>query len=194
VNNVKQIALGMHNFVATSNRFPAAAINDSDGKPLLSWRVAILPYINEEALYRKFKLDEPWDSPHNLPLLAEMPKVFICPSDPVGEAKTTTRYQVIAGPGTLFDGPEGFRIEDVVDGTANTLLVVESRTPVPWTKPEDIDYDPTAGPPTLGSNHPGGVNAAFADGSVRFIKNSINPGLLRSLVTRNGGEVVPADF
>ena len=78
-NNIKQIMLAMHNYLSANNSFPRD-ITDKDGKPLLSWRVAILPYIEQAELYNKFKLDEPWDSPHNKELLKEMPPTFLCPS------------------------------------------------------------------------------------------------------------------
>jgi prepilin-type processing-associated H-X9-DG protein len=189
VNNLKQIGLACFNFVSREGNFPAAAITDPQGKPLLSWRVAILPYIEQDSLYKQFKLDEPWDSPNNLPLLSQMPKVYLCPSDaPSGEF--TTRYQGIVGPGALFDGTQGIPISDITDGTSNTLLVVESDQPVPWSKPDDVDLATITA--SLGSRHPGGLNVLFADGSVRFLKTSISPVTLQALGTRKGGEVVGA--
>ena len=98
VNNLKQIALAMHNFHAGNNAFPRPAILDEKGKPLLSWRVAILPYIDQQALYDKFKLDEPWDSPHNKALLKEMPAIYRCPIRTKAEPFTTT-YRVMVGKG-----------------------------------------------------------------------------------------------
>jgi prepilin-type processing-associated H-X9-DG protein len=192
VNNLKQIGLAMHNFASSEGHFPAPAITDPQGKPLLSWRVAILPYIEQESLYRQFKLDEPWDSPNNLPLLSQMPSVYLCPTDgPNADFKT--RYQGISGQGAMFDPTKATTIGNITDGTSNTLLVAESAQPVPWTKPEDIDL---AGITTsLGSLHPGGMNVIFADGSVRFIKTSINPATLQALGTKAGGEVVsPAGY
>src|SRR6202789_1676353 len=80
VNNLKQIGLAMHNYHSANDAFPMPAITDKDGKPLLSRRVAILPYIEKQELYNKFKLEEPWDSPHNKALLKEMPTTYLCPS------------------------------------------------------------------------------------------------------------------
>jgi prepilin-type processing-associated H-X9-DG protein len=189
-NNLKQIALALHNFQSVNSHFPPAAITDADGKPLLSWRVAILPFIEQEGLYREFKLDEPWDSPHNQALIARMPAVYFCPSDGL-DTQHTTRYQVIVGPGTIFEGDKGIRLEEITDGTSNTLLVVEAKNPVPWTKPDDIPVNGlTAG---VGSKHAGGFNALMADGAVRFLRMSINPDILQALATRAGGEVVPAE-
>ena len=78
VNNLKQIGLAMHNYHAQQNKFPGAAITNKQGKPLLSWRVAILPLLDQQGLYEKFKLDEPWDSPHNRALLTSI--LFRLPS------------------------------------------------------------------------------------------------------------------
>ncbi len=193
-NNLKQIALAYHNVHAATNAFPAPAIADKDGKPLLSWRVAILPYVEQQELYNKFHMDEPWDSPHNKALIKEMPAVYLCPSRKKPEAGTTT-YRVFVGDGAMFQAGEGTPITSITDGTSNTIMVVESTDAVPWTKPDDLKFDPNAKPSLYGagSPHPGGFNAAFGDGSVRFIKNSINLIVWKALITRASGEVINAD-
>jgi prepilin-type processing-associated H-X9-DG protein len=195
VNNLKQVALAYHNYHSATNAFPAPATVDKDGKPLLSWRVVILPYLEQQALYNKFHLDEPWDSPHNKALIKEMPMTYLCPSRKKPEEGTTT-YQVFVGEGAMFSAAgEGTQIASITDGTSNTILVVEANDAVPWTKPDDLKFDPNAKPSLrgAGSPHPGGFNAAFGDGSVRFIKNSINLITWQALITRAGGEVVAAD-
>jgi len=192
-NNLKQIALAMHNYASANNCFPPAATYDANGKPLLSWRVLLLPYLEEASLYSQFHLDEAWDSPHNKPLGDRMPKVFRCPSEVVTPQGLTT-YEVLVDPRSLFTGkPSGVPIEAVTDGLSNTLLVVEGAGPVPWSKPEGLSLasaDPMLG---MGSKHPGGLNASMADGSVHFIKRSISPQVLNAMVTRNGGEVINRD-
>jgi prepilin-type processing-associated H-X9-DG protein len=188
VNNLKQTALAFHNMHSAENHFPAASINSKDGKPLLSWRVAILPYIGEETLYKQFKLDEPWDSPTNQALLTRMPNIYRCPSDPIN-ATGNTRNQAIVGDGTAFEGGTPHSITEITDGTANTMFVVEASTPVPWTKPEDIDIAQVGS--SIGSAHSGVVNAMMADGSVRAIKKSTNPVILHALATSAGGEDLP---
>ena len=191
VNNLKQIALAMHNFHASNNAFPRPAILSEKGKPLLSWRVAILPFIDQQTLYDKFKLDEPWDSPHNKALLKEMPLIFRCPIRTKAEPFTTT-YRVLVGKGALFENDADISVQDVTDGTSNTLMVVEAKDAVPWSKPEDLSFDPAAAPSLhgAGSPHPGGFHVSMADGSVRFFKTTIDLKVLRSLITRAGGEVI----
>ena len=192
-NNIKQIMLAMHNYHAANNAFPRD-YTDKDGKPLLSWRVAILPYIEENELYMKFKLDEPWDSPNNKELLKEMPRSFVCPSRGNPEPFTTT-YRGLVGTRAMFETGQDIGIASVLDGTSNTIAVVEASEAVPWTKPADLPFDEQAKPSLYGagSSHPGGFNCGFADGSVRFIKNSINAIVFKALITRNGGEVINAD-
>ena len=165
---------------------------DPDGKPLLSWRVLLLPFLEQNALYQKFKLDEPWDSPTNKALLSQMPNVYRCPSWPGGDTSENSIYQVLIGPGTLFEKAEGTPIAEVTDGTSNTLMVVESKAPIPWSQPSGLAFTPKTPIQGLGSAHPGGFNALIADGSVKFIKTSISEATLDALVTRNGGEVIDA--
>jgi prepilin-type processing-associated H-X9-DG protein len=198
VNNLKQIGLAMHNYHNAFGALPGAAIVDKQGKPLLSWRVAILPFIEQQALYNKFKLDEPWDSPHNKELIQYMPTVYACPSrGPDGEPGMTP-YQAFSGPGALFGPGKPNRFAEVLDGLSNTLMVVEANRAVTWTKPDDLPFDeaPNFRPAPLfgaGSKHTGGFNALMGDGSVRFIKTSVSMQVLRALITKAGGEVVAAD-
>jgi hypothetical protein len=117
---------------------PTAAIYSKDGRPLLSWRVAILPYIEQDDLYRQFRLDEPWDSAHNIKLLDRMPKVFRLEGF-APQPSNKTHFQVFIGPNTPFKGPQGLRFPaEVTDGTSNTFGVVEAKTAVSWTQPRDI--------------------------------------------------------
>jgi prepilin-type processing-associated H-X9-DG protein len=192
-NNLKQIGLAMHNTVSAENHFPPPAIYDKEGKPLLSWRVKILPYVGQDSLYRKFHLDEPWDSPHNMALVSQMPEVYACPSAPSSNPRTNgeTIYQVVVGAHTIFDDPKGVSLATITDGTSNTLLVCEAARPVPWTKPEDIVLPDDAPPVGIGPAHLGGFNVLFADGSVRLIKKSVDPSVLRAYATRDGNEVIP---
>jgi uncharacterized protein (TIGR03067 family) len=188
-NNLKQIALAMHNYVSTYQTFPTPAIYSKDGKPLLSWRVAILPFIEQDKLYKQFHLDEPWDSDHNKTLLAQMPKTYA----PVGgdaRDKESTFYQVFVGNGTIFEGPKGIKIADITDGTSNTILVVEAAEAVPWTKPADLPYDDQKPLPKLGGMLKDVFNAALADGSVHIFPEKFNEKTMRLLIIRNDGQPV----
>jgi RNA polymerase sigma factor (sigma-70 family) len=200
-DNLKRIALAMHNFalLQPESTFPAAAIS-KNGKPLLSWRVALLPYLDaasgpdNRALYEKFHLDEPWNSPHNKALVDQMPAVY-GPVVKRGERKGSTCYQVFVGPGAAFEGSDGISFpKDVTDGLSTTFLVVEAAKAVPWTKPEDLPFDieqSKVNPlPKLGGQFDRGFHVAFADGSVVLIDKKIDVATLRSLITRNGGEAI----
>jgi hypothetical protein len=192
-NNLKQIALAMHNYHASAGHFPAHAIYSKDGKtPLLSWRVAILPYVGQDNLYKQFKLDEPWDSEHNKKLVAQMPAIYLSPTAPPAQELGRTHYQVFVGGGAVFGaGPQGTPLAGITDGTSNTLMVVEAAEPVVWTKPDDLPYDPNKPLPKLGAK-PGATYflAFFGDGSVRPIRMDLKEKTLRALITANGGETI----
>lgn len=195
-NNLKQFALAMHNYADTmQGRIPAHAIYSKDGKPLLSWRVLILPYIEGQELYQQFHLNEPWDSEHNKKLLAKMPKQYAHPLDEKTLKEHTTYYQGFIGKGAFFEGKQGLRFPaSIPDGTSNTIMIVEASKAVPWTKPEDIPFDPEKPLPKLGLTGASYFMAAMCDGSVRTITKSISKETLRSAITRNGGEVLGPDF
>ncbi|MBY0459672.1 MAG: DUF1559 domain-containing protein [Gemmataceae bacterium] len=191
-NNLKQIGLALHNYLDTHNNFPPAAVCDKKGKPLLSWRVLILPYIEQEALYKEFKLDEPWDSDHNKKLIAKMPKVYAIPG--AGEAGQT-HYRVFVGNGAGFDWLTGVKITDITDGTSNTFMCVTAATAVPWTKPDELDYDAESDPAKLiGLVVNGKAQAVMFDGSVRTLGKLPKKETLHALITRGGGEVIADDF
>lgn len=196
LNNMKQIALALHNHHDVRGRFPAQAICAADGTPLLSWRVAILPYVEQQALYDRFNLDEPWNSANNRPLLAEMPELFLDPSSPsLVRAGGKTHYLGVFGADCFFDGGlKGISFRQLIDGTSRTMAAVQvdDAHAVEWTKPSDYRVeeqteDPLSG---IGSLHPGVFLAIFADGHVQPVPISTEPSVLKALFTRNGREVV----
>lgn len=196
---LKHLGLAMQKYHETHGHFPAAAITDKNGTPLSSWRVAILPQLGYQSLYDAFRLDEPWNSPHNLALIAHMPGVFRCPSLPAG-GSSLTGYQVVVGPkpelgsiGTMFEWARGVEIREVTDGTSNTVLVAETSRAIPWTQPDDPPFDRDGPLPQFGSGHPGGFHVIFADGSARFLRSSIESQKVKMLLTRDGGEVISGD-
>ena len=194
-NNLKQMALAMHNFNDAMVQVPNNLTDKKSGKPLLSWRVAILPYLEQGDLYNQFKLDEPWDSEHNLKLAKIAVKTYSQPGvEPTRDSQGNglTPYQGLAGPSTLFEPGKKIRFNEITDGMSNTILFVEAKNQVIWTKPEDVPFDPKRDlPPTVtlfGGLTPGGFNAAFADGSVRFIADTVDRKTIKAMITRNGNE------
>ena len=196
MNNVRQQVLGMHNYASTHNSLPKS---DKNG---LSWRVHILPWI-DPALYDQFNINEPWDSPHNIALLDQMPAVYDCPN--VELAPGMTVYQVPftdvssvsdnswAGWASIFDNSEkDTRFEGIRDGTSSTIAVLEvdPNAAVEWTKPADWNFDPQNPMRDLGNVRPGVIVVGFADGAVFTISNNLAPEDFKALITKAGGEIV----
>jgi hypothetical protein len=186
----------MHSYQDTHGRLPPAVVYGKDGRSLYSWRVLVLPFMEESELYQQFHLDEPWDSSHNLPLLERMPGTY---APPPGKKARLPAYHtvchVFVGKGAAFEGKEGLLMPaDFPDSTSNTILIVEGGAPVPWTKPEDLIYDPDSPLPRLDCLFHDGLRLAVADGSVRFIRKDIGETTLRAAITRNGGERMGSDW
>jgi hypothetical protein len=213
--NLKEIGLALHNYHSTHNRFPPAVVYDKDGRPMHSWRVLILPYLTDPqatALYKQYRFDQPWDGPANLAILAQMPKAYRDPARPL--PADSTFYQVFNGPGAMFDGDpraglqpftvngvdlriggrDAPKLFQVMDGSSNTLMVVESDRAVPWTKPEDIAVDVQQGQrplPRLGDPGKPTVNVLFGDGAVRAVpRGGMTDAALRAAISARGGEVI----
>lgn len=183
-NNLKQIGLAFHNSHDAYNKWPGNIV-DKGGKPLLSWRVAILPYLEEGTLYESFKLDEPWDSDNNKKLIEKMPKLYapIRVKAKAGE----TFYQTFSGAGTLFSG-KNLGIADISDGTSNTILAVEAGEPVIWSKPADIPFDAQKPLPKLGGLFDGVFNVVWCDGSTSRVRRNFNADEFKKAITYAGGE------
>jgi hypothetical protein len=179
-NNLKQLALAMHNYNATHGHLPPDAIRDGASKALLSWRVAILPYIEQEELYKEFKLDEPWDSEHNKKLVAQMPRTYELPGKKAEPGHTF--YCVFTGQGSLFDGQKPSKLQTIVDGTSNTFLAVEAAASVLWTKPDDLPFDASKPLPKLGGFFKDGYNVLICDGSVRFVSQNADEKVLKLFI------------
>ena len=150
--------------------------------------------MDQQALHQQIDFNEAWDSPKNLAISNMRVHGYGCPSDPNGMS-TNTSYMLVTGPGTMFEGSKTVNLGGVVDGTSNTIMVVEVEgLSVNWMDPQDIDIEKfvasTGGPGGVGAKHPRGYNAAFADGSVRFMSDSVDQVTKRSVATRAGGEQV----
>jgi len=187
-NDLRMIALAMHNYHDMYKSFPPGATVDKNGKPLLSWRVHILPFLEQNALYRKFKLDEPWDSEHNRKLVDQMPDIYAGFGSSLREGKTSILG--FAGSGGLFPKPgETVRIHDVKDGTSNTIMCIAAPASqaVVWTKPDDLSITDAGLLTKVGASE---ILAAYCDGSVHSIpKPSSLKGLL-PYITINGREAI----
>jgi RNA polymerase sigma factor (sigma-70 family) len=189
--SLKMVGLALHNYASVHNHLPAAAIASTDGKPLLSWRVAILPFVEQEPLYKQFHLDESWDSPHNKKLLERMPDAY-APAPGAQVEKGMTFLRAFVGNGALFEEGKGISFAEILDGTSNTMAVAESARPVPWTKPEDLPFELNGPLPKLGGELPAdGLLVLFGDGSTRrFRGKALDDTIFRAAITRAGGEVV----
>jgi hypothetical protein len=207
--NLKMLIVALHNYHDVHGHFPPPYVAGPDGKPMHSWRVLILPYIEEQALFQAYNMNEPWNGPGNSKLAARMPRLFRCPSDqemPPG----MTSYFFIAGPGRSMDETGKLPLRDVADGTANTLAVIESSSArVNWLEPRDLTVQDilagnnTAEAPCACSRHgrsdrgmwrsSGGFNAVLCDGYVKHLPANIDPALMRALMTIDGGEPLEID-
>lgn len=190
IDNLKQLLLAAHNYHGDKGTFPPPAIYGDGGEALLSWRVALLPYLGQEELYQQFHLNEPWDSPHNKTLIERMPAFFETPGAPT--RKGETRFRGIEGQGTMFGlgKTEGVRFSDIRDGALNTVFLTVARNPTVWTQPGELLFIQTTPEPLLDESDPMGIILGMADGQVRFMKIKPSRVLLNSLVTISGGEVL----
>jgi hypothetical protein len=183
-NNLKAIGLVMHVYVNANDTLPPRAIMGEGGKPLLSWRVAMLPYFGMGELYREFKTDEPWDSPQNIKLLSRMPDLYR-PRKTIPKEPHSTYLRAIVGPDTVFGalGETPKKFFDVGSFSDTTIIVVEAKEPVPWTKPDELEYDPSGPSPKLGGERfSGGACVLFVNGTVKQIPDHTNEKTIRSLM------------
>lgn len=193
INNMKQLGLAMHNYHDANKHFPAAAIYSQDGKPLLSWRVALLPFLGDyNKLYDRFHLDEPWDSEHNKKLIDKIPAEYRSPKSKLKEPGMTN-YLVPVGPGTVFEGREGMRIKDITDGTAHTIMTVEvdDAHAVIWTKPDDLPYNPNDPSKGLGGLFKNCFIALFCDAHISVINLPCPDDRLRWAFSAAAGDPAP---
>ncbi len=186
--NLKQIGIAYHNYVDTNGKCPNNIL-DGNNKPILSWRVMLLPYLEEGKLYEEFKLDELWDSKTNKALIEKLPKIYK-PMRVTAE-KGETFYRGFGCDGATFDRvPKKFPAS-FPDGTSNILLAVEAGEPCIWTKPDDLDDDAKKALPKLGGLFEGDFHALMCDGSVYLGKSGkVDADQFRRLITRADGDIV----
>lgn len=215
MDNLKHLALAMHNYHDRYGRLPPQAIRGKDGKALLSWRVAILPYLEAESLYKQFHLDEPWDSEHNKQLVAQMPAVFASPFlggerraqgltsyfvplkqpppavaiSPADDAKKPAQRSKDE---MIFDILQGAKLQQITDGTSNTILVLEAnrQSAVTWTKPDDLVMEQSDLFRNLRGQPNDGFCSSFGDGHAQFLKDRIDANTFWRLLLMNDGQPI----
>jgi hypothetical protein len=191
--NLFKIGIAVHDYHDKYQRF-ATDIKDKKGKPLLSWRVALLPHLGQAKLYKEFKLDEPWDSKHNLKLLAKMPDVYRSPRVKL-RAKGSTVYQVFTGRDAVFGRAKPMTIVSIPDGTSNTIMAIESSDAVPWTKPADIPFDRTVAPPDFGKAYGKKPLVVMFDGSPCLLNlEKIKAETLKNVIDPADGNTLGKDW
>lgn len=194
LNNLKNIGLALQSYHTEHGRFPPAYIADEHGKPMHSWRVLILPYMDRAALHRAYRFDEPWNGPNNRKLAAQGLSCFNCPDDHP-ERSTRTNYMVVVGPNTMFPGSKSTQLSDISDGGAETIMLVEvAGSDIHWMEPRDLPVQQAmrginaAAGQSVSSKHWGVVNVVFADGSAKALPNNTDREQLKAWFTINGGE------
>lgn len=193
-DKMKVIALALQKYMGVSNTFPPAYSSDKSGNPLLSWRVLILSYLGQDALYREFHLDEPWNSEHNKRLVFKMPRAYRSPESKLAD-KGMTNFVTVRGDETVFPGKAPITFDEIHDGPARTIAAIEvsDDKAVVWTQPDDFRYDEQKPLNGVLGLHVGGFVAGFADGHVEFMPETIKPQTIKALFTRNGGKELKPD-
>lgn len=192
-NNMKQMAIAMLNFNDVHQHLPSAYTVDDDGNRLHSWRTELLPYTDNQYAYEGIDHDLAWDHQANRHIRDLFVGIYQCPS--AEQKPGMTNYMVVVGPDTLFPGSEPIKLEEVIDGVSNTVMVVEvPGPPIPWGEPRDITIDELIDRLSQDTIHPGTIAIVMADGSVQNIPTNIDPETLRGMCTRNGGEVIHSFF
>jgi hypothetical protein len=209
-NNLRQLALSLYQHHEVHGSLPPAYIADKNGKPMHSWRVLILPYLEQEALHDAYDFNEPWDGSNNAKLAEQRAPLYLfrCPSE--FPDRTRSNYVAVVGPNTMWPGPEGVSLDDIPDGAANTILVIEwPGADIHWMEPRDVSFDETCA--AAGGKNAGGlrsrhvveggwfhrsvpvIHVVMADGRARRLPADIRPEQLAALLTRDGGEPIDWD-
>ena len=191
LNNMRQIALATLHYELKNGHFPPSYIADENGRPMHSWRVLLLPHMEQQALYDRYRMDEPWDGPNNSKLHDEIVSVYRCPNSSSGEH--CTDYVLITGEGTAFENDQPIAVGAITDGSSNTIMITEiSGSNIHWMKPQDISLDQFLGLEKTATtpNHKNTRNVALFDGSTHAIGMDVNVEELKKLVMIADGEVV----
>ena len=196
---MKRLGLALQHYDDRYGQFPPAYTVDKEGNKLHSWRTLILPFLELQNFYDQLRLEEPWNSPHNLSIFKKNDPVsdesrlldpspfYRSPKCPSSIDKDYTNYAMIIGPGCPSDGPNGWRLKELANGSSYSIMLVETKSPIRWYEPKDIDVstlygEPFASDPVIGSFHRGVFLTAFCDGSVHPVSESIKKDTLRALI------------
>jgi hypothetical protein len=195
--NLKQIARAMLDYEAEHGCFPPAYIADKNGKPMHSWRVLLLPYFKQEgleALYKCYRMDEPWNSPNNRKVSDLTMALYKCPHQPVGKS-AETNYVMVVGPHTISPGAQSRKLEEITDGLKNTIMLVEvADSGIRWAEPRDLRWNQIdftinkKKSEDISSYHEHGVNVCMCNGEVRFLNDKTNPQLVKAMLTIDQGD------
>ena len=190
---LREIGLAFHSYESGHGHFPPAYIADEDGKPMHSWRVLLLPYLEHKELFDRYDMDEPWNGPNNSKLHDEIIELYHCPRS--GSDPQYTDYVLITGEGTCFVGDQTMGFDDITDGASSTILATEiNGSRIHWMQPQDISREEFLALESTGgkvaTNHPGGRNILLFDNSTHCIPSDANPAELKKLTTSAGGEIV----
>lgn len=207
-NKMKQLGLALHNYHDVYGSFPPAAVHNTDGVAIHSWRVLLLPFLEQQKLYDQYDFDEPWNGPHNITLQDSMPDAFRCPeSVDFAEMGTLLRkqlnrmtsYVLVISPDGLFYDNRAPTLHEVSDGTFQTMMTAEARQhSVHWMAPDDIT--PTELLSDLrwradsSEKYHKGLHIGMVDGSVRWLPSDVSETTLTALVSANGGDELPEEF
>jgi len=197
-NNMRRIGIAMQSYQVSYGSFPPAYVADETGKPMHSWRVLLLPFLEDPqatAVYELYRFDEPWDSPHNSALAGEMPRVFKCMSDAEGDNETNVL--AVVGDETMWRGAQPMAQQEIKDGARDTIALVEVvGAGINWLEPRDMTFEQAlqplnaeSKPPGISSHHDS-AHVVCADGSVHFLADDTPPKTLRALLTAAGDEEV----
>ena len=185
--------MAVANYHEAHGHYPPAYLADAAGRPIHSWRVLLLPYLEQGALYDQYNFSEPWDGPHNRKLALQMPELYAFDGEYI-PGLTTTNYLAILGPQTVWPANRRLASDDVADGLSSTILVVENRgAGVHWMQPADLSFAEMS----FQLNTPQGISSKYEkpavvmlDGSLHQLGSDLTADKLRALLTANGGEKV----
>lgn len=183
--------MAVANYHDTNGHYPPPFVRGPDGRPWHSWRVLVLPFIEQHELHKQYRFDEPWDGPNNRQLADRMPRIFRFHSSK-SDGNTTTNYLAVVGEETVWHPTKRVTTGEMTDGLSTTILIVENRgAGIHWMEPRDLtfaDLDPTVNSPAGVSSPYNDPAVALLDGSLRKVRTVLPPDVLRALLTVRGGE------